>query len=234
MNRDSDCRPVISRPDAGIAVVTRWMVSDVEIQRALVEAIAAWWKGTPWPQGLLSVYCLTSTDGTSVVTYSQWTSETAWQESNSESLIAPACEFPGIERGEPVAYQLYRGSTRDGAPAPGCVVLVSVQFDGPDKERQKRWIDAVFEALESEPKLPEGGISGYFHVSLDGTRVLNYAEWTSEEAHREALEKSGQEAMGPNPKWRIVQTYPGIASSRVGRYKVAHGLSIPVVFERVA
>ncbi len=42
-------------------------------------------------------------------------------------------------------------------------------------------------------------ISGQFHASTDGTRVLNYAEWINKDAHIQALAKSG---MGPSAPGR--------------------------------
>jgi len=57
-------------------------------------------------------------------------------------------------------------------------------------------------------------------VSLDGTRVLNYAEWVDEASHHAALERSGIGAIGSGPKWRAVQTFPGLKGSRVVRYRL--------------
>jgi hypothetical protein len=106
-------------------------------------------------------------------------------------------------------------------------VVVSVTFDGPDEARLRAWVDAVFDALAAEEDLHPGGISGHFHVSTDGTRVLNYAEWTSEEAHREALERSSRGAVGSGPRWREVQTFPGLTSSTVRRYRLLGSLTGP-------
>lgn len=119
--------------------------------------------------------------------------------------------------GAPV-YRLYRGNRGEGIP--GALVVVSVEFEGPDEQRQRDWIDLVFTALDSEPARPEGGISGYFHVSGDGTRVLNYAEWTSAEAHAAALAAPGANGIGTTDVWKKVQTYPGMtAGGSVKRYR---------------
>ena len=155
------------------------------------------------------------------MTYAQWTSEEAYSE-----FLRSTGPPPDIYRPEPVKYRLYRGGTREGPRrVPGCIVIVSVEFAGPDEQRQRRWVDTVFEALDAEPVLHPGGIAGYFHLSTDGTRVLNYAEWTSEEAHREALEDSGQGAIGPGPKWRLVKNFPGVISNGFKRYRLHRSLS---------
>ncbi len=195
--------PQIARPDAGTVLVTE-------------SSSAATWEGVPWPAGLLSVTEFTAMDGGTVLTYTQW--------AGGEADRAFVAELTGAE---PVAYELYRSGEREDPPTPGCLVVVSVEFDGPDPRRQRQWIDTVFQALASEPEPAPGGISGHFHASTDGTRVLNYAEWTDERAHRDALERSGQGAVGRSPEWRRVQRFPGLKSSEVRRYRLLRALTEP-------
>ena len=128
--------------------------------------------------------------------------------------------LPTVAASAPVFYRRYRSGTRPDAGDPGCIVAVSVEFAGPDEARQRAWVDTVFEAIEAETTPPEGGLGAHFHVSLDGTRVLNYAEWVDEASHRAALERSGTGAVGSGPKWRDVQTFPGLKASRVTRYRL--------------
>jgi Antibiotic biosynthesis monooxygenase len=221
--------PEIARPDADTVLVSEWKVGKPERQRALVEAFVAAWDSAPWPQGLLSVNLFLSNDGETVLNYAQWTGENAYHEFASTLRQSRVEQIdravPGIERSGPVSYRLYRSAVRPDPPMTGCVVIVSIEFDGPDEQRQKRWIDAVFEALEAEAAPHPGGISGHFHLSSDGARVLNYAEWTSEEAHREALERSGQGTIGPGPKWREVRSFPGMKGSDYRRYRFAMSLN---------
>jgi deazaflavin-dependent oxidoreductase (nitroreductase family) len=139
---------------------------------------------------------LTSTDGETVLVYAH-----------------DAVDLPGATE-----YRLYRSAVRENPPPTGCVVVVSVEFDGPDEQRQREWVDTVFEALESETDPPAGGISARFHLSTDGTRVLNFAEWTDEQAHRDALARSGQGTVGVSPGWRRVLEFPGVKASGFRRY----------------
>jgi heme-degrading monooxygenase HmoA len=231
--------PDIARPDAGTVLVSEWKVGTQERRLALVEAFVAAWKDAPWPQGLLSVNLFLSTDGETVLNYAQWTSDDAYHEfvrtHRRERVEQIDRAVPGIERSGPDNYRLYRSGVRPDAPVPGCVVIVSVEFDGPDEQRQKRWVDTVFEALEAEIEPHPGGISGHFHICVDGTRVLNYAEWTSEEAHREAIERSGQGTLGSGPKWQQVRGFPGLKSGRFKRYRLAQSLnSEQVTIEQAA
>lgn len=70
---------------------------------------------------------------------------------------------PGIERLGTGRFRHYRSGRQEGdGRVPGCVVIVDVEFDGPDPGRQRAWVDAVFEALQGDPQPPPGGISAIF------------------------------------------------------------------------
>lgn len=230
--------PDITRSDVGTVLVSEWKVGSPERQRTLVEAFIAAWEGAPWPQGLLSTNLFLSTNGETVLNFAQWTDGEAYHEFVQTHLQSRVEQIdravPGIERSGPANYRVYRSGVRRDAPVPGCVVIVSVEFDGPNEWRQRLWVDTVFEALEAETEPHPGGISGHFHLSVDGARVLNYAEWTSEDAHREAIERSGQGSIGSGPKWGQVRSFPGIKSSGFKRYRLAHSLISGSATERGA
>jgi len=222
--------PRVARTDVGAILVSEWTVETPERQRATVEAFRSIWESVLWPVGLLSVNLFSSTDGSTIMNYAQWTSEGAYQAFTRSHLRSRLVEeidrlIPGIERKPPIQYRMYRGNSRENPPPTGCVVMVSVEFEGPDEQRQRRWIDTVFDAIHDETELPPGGISGYFHTSIDGTRVLNYAEWIDEESHRWAIERSGQGTIGRNPKWLEVRNFPGVRSSGFNRYQLAASYS---------
>ncbi|WP_433274068.1 hypothetical protein ACQPZF_20710 [Actinosynnema sp. CS-041913] len=149
----------------------------------------------PRPEGLLADYRLAGSGD--VVTYSQWSGS------------------PDVDGF--VAYRRYRSTgLRDAAAEPGCVVLVSVEFERPGVAEQ--WVDLVFEALAAEEEPHPGGISGHFHISTDGLRVLNYAEWTSAAAHIDAVSR-GNGSVGVSEVWQRVHAFPGLKSSDVRRYR---------------
>ncbi|MFE9748180.1 hypothetical protein ACFYOT_25020 [Saccharothrix saharensis] len=155
----------------------------------------------PRPDGLLDARWLQELDGDGVVTYSQWSRP--------------------VERDGAVAYRRYRSVGPASADRPvGCVVLVSVRFDRSGVAEE--WVDLVLAALAAEDEPHPGGISAHFHVGVDGTRVLNYAEWTSARAHVDAMAR-GDGAVGRTSLWRRVRSFPGLTSSDVRRYRVAGG-----------
>jgi hypothetical protein len=170
--------------------LTREDVSLVLLNRSFVSF-------EPRPPGLLDVQYLAPLDGGDPVTLSQWS--------------GPA-EVPGA-----VAYRRHRavGLGADDRPA-GCVVLVSVEFDRAGVAEE--WVDLVLRALASEEPHP-GGIAACFHVGLDGRRVLNYALWTSAQAHQDALDR-GDGAVGSGEPWRRVRSFQHLSSSEVVRHRV--------------
>jgi quinol monooxygenase YgiN len=224
----TDARPDLTRPGVGVVKASTWRVGTPERQRATVDAIATAWRSRDWPfGGLLSYTVHTGEDGDTLFHYSQWRDEAAYREffarhrdDRNDEIDAAV---PGIERVGIASYELYRrrAPAADGRRVPGCVVIVDVEFDGPDAARQRDWVDGVFEALETDPRPHPGGISGTFHTSLDGTRVLNYAEWESAEAHIEALAAPGDGIGSATPQWCKVKAYPGVAGGGVRRYTPA-------------
>lgn len=213
--------PDIAGPEAGVALVSRWDVGTPDLQRAAIAHAQEAWHRIAWPEGLLSVSWFAGLEGETVFVYSKWEDEACadrFAKTDGPTFLQGLKDVvPGLELRPPVRYQLYRSARRENAPPVGCLVVVSVTFDGADAGRQRRWIDLVFEALAGDPSPHPGGISGHFHVSLDGTRVLNYAEWTSADAHRDALERA-KGSVGHGPKWREVQSFPGLTASDVRRY----------------
>jgi quinol monooxygenase YgiN len=228
MTRRTDAHPDLADPRVGAPFFSTWRVGTPLRQRQTVEAVAAAWERRPWPtDGLLSYHLYTGHDATTLLHYSQWTDEEAYEAfvktRRQERIDEIDTAVPGIERLGLGRYRRYRGGRRDGR-VPGCVVIVDIEFEGPDPRRQRAWVDAVLEALEHDPHPHPGGIGAHFHLSTDGTRVLNYAEWESAQAHIEAMAGSGPGIGSPGALWERVQTWPGLRSTTVSRYDHAVGL----------
>ncbi|WP_221359202.1 antibiotic biosynthesis monooxygenase [Streptomyces beigongshangae] len=231
MTRRTDEHPEMARPEVGAPIFSTWRVGTPERQRAAVEAIAATWERRPWPaEGLLGYHVYAGEDGTTLLHHSQWRSEQDHEAfvkvHRQERVDEIDVVVPGIERVGLDRYRHHRSGVREtGTRAPGCVVIVEIEFEDADAARQRAWVDAVFEALESEPAPHPGGISAHFHLSTDGRKVLNYAEWESADAHRRAMAAPGDGVGSRTPQWERVQTYPGLKRSTVGRYTHALGLA---------
>ncbi|MFG2674250.1 antibiotic biosynthesis monooxygenase [Streptomyces sp. NPDC048445] len=224
-------RPDFTRADAGIVKVSTWDAGTPERQGQTVEAIREAWDSREWPHpGLLSYSVGAGEDGRTLLHYSQWSDEQSYQDfvrtGRDDRNADIDAAVPGIERLGPHTYELYRSSSLGGSDTrePGCVVTVDVEFEGADRARQRDWVDSVFEALGTDPAPAPSGIAGHFHVSTDGTRVLNYAEWVSAQAHIDALAASGNGVGSPTPQWERVRSYPGVTGGGVHRYTPALSL----------
>ncbi|MCZ4515467.1 antibiotic biosynthesis monooxygenase [Streptomyces sp. ActVer] len=230
MTRRTDTHPAMTRPEVGAPFFSTWRVGTPERQKETVGAIAATWERRAWPaEGLLGYHVYTGEDGTTLLHHSQWRSEQDYEAFVKVHLQERVDEVdlavPGIERVGLGRYRRYRSGSQEAENRiPGCVVIVEIEFEGPDPDRQRAWVDAVFEALESEPNLSSGGISAHFHLSTDGTKVLNYAEWETAQAHIDAPAAPGGGVGSRSPEWERVQTYPGLKQSTVHRYTHALGL----------
>ncbi|KPI12916.1 Antibiotic biosynthesis monooxygenase [Actinobacteria bacterium OK074] len=226
----TDAHPDLADPRIGAPLFSTWRVGTPLRQRKTVEAVAATWERRPWPaDDLLGYHVYTGHDASTLLHYSQWTSEQAYEAfvkvRRQERVDEIDTAVPGIERVGLARYRRYRSGVREGeVRVPGCIVVVDIEFEGPDPDRQRAWVDAVFEALASEPTPHPGGISAHFHLSTDGTRVLNYAEWESAQAHLEALAAPGDGIGSATAAWERVQTWPGLKGTTVSRFDHAVGL----------
>lgn len=226
--------PEITRPGVGVVKVSTWRVGTPERQRAAVEAISTAWRRRDWPHGgLLSYSVMVGEDGTTLLHYSQWRDEAAYQDfvrtGRDERNAEIDAAVPGIERLGLGSYELYRsGEPAEGdTRVPGCVVIVDVEFEGPDPARQREWTDTVFAALDGDRYEQSAGIAAHFHASTDGTRVLNYAEWENADGHILALKAPGDGVGSGSEQWEKVRTFPGLAGSTVNRYRPAISLAAP-------
>ncbi|MFJ4655327.1 nitroreductase family deazaflavin-dependent oxidoreductase [Nocardia sp. NPDC088792] len=208
-----DLPPDITRPDAHTVLVTESPAH----QRKVVQDKLAELAHTAWPAGLVSLSAFLSIDGEKVLTYSQWAEGASGREFVS-----------GFAGTEPIEYHLYRSVAGPDRPVPGCTVVLNIEFQGPDPQRQRQWIDTVLEAMAEETDPAPGGISGHFHVSTDGTWAMPFAEWTDAQAHIDALERSTLGMVGSAPGWQRVRDFPGVKGSRFRRYTMLGSLSSPL------
>ncbi|WP_369202855.1 antibiotic biosynthesis monooxygenase [Streptomyces sp. PU-14G] len=201
MSRRVEGSPEVARAPARVVVLTTRHVGDGGPARGAAEAVAR--RGDErWPEGLLSWSLLESTDGQALMAYEQWSDDTALD----SALSGPAPYEPGIPGAEPsapVRYRLYRSHLGGGQEREvGCVVTPVFDVDGP--ARQRRFVDEIFAMTQGTSRQP-GLIAAHFHLSTDGTRVVNYAEWTDERSHAYSLT-----AEDPAGLRRRIGEFPGV------------------------
>ncbi|MFF7445177.1 MULTISPECIES: antibiotic biosynthesis monooxygenase [unclassified Streptomyces] len=224
MTRRTDTHPDLTDPRTGAPFFSTWRVGTPERQARAVEAIARTWESRPWGSAeLLGYHVYAGHDGTTLMHHSQWRSEEGYeaffttrrQERNDEIDTA----VPGIERVRLERYRLRRSHLRSAGDTrePGLIVTVRIDFAPDAAEKRADWVDLVVDALGG-PDADPGLISAHFHLSTDGTHVLNYAEWESDQAYDQAI--GGPES----PQWERVRTYPGVLGFTGSRYRHVLGL----------
>ncbi|ARZ68942.1 hypothetical protein SMD11_3305 [Streptomyces albireticuli] len=204
--------PEITRPDVHTVYMSHWFVDGAEQGRAVLDEIVDAWERTPWFEGVLSLSCYLSSEHDTVLTYAQCANDDVYRPFLRSLPAGPA-------RTEPIAYRPYRSVVRGpGAGAPGSLILASFDVDG--AERQRRVVNTVVDHLEATPAEDQTGLlAAHFHVSVDGTRVLNVAEWTSDEAHAAFLDGASRR--------RVLQLSldtPGVRPIGFKRYHFHRGL----------
>lgn len=204
--------PDVRRPDStSVHLAQRYVPDRGSGVEALHEAVAQW-QAAPWPAGVLSASAFLSTDHDTVLTYVQ----TAGPAAHSDFTAG----LKGLAGAETVGYRLHRAIVLDDGPAaPASFVVATFDVDGPDP--QERIVASIAGALATAPPGQHPGmISANFHLSTDGTRVINYAEWTSDEAHVAFLDGATRAAT-----LRATHDTPGVRPIGFKRYHLLHSLT---------
>ncbi|MEV0243765.1 hypothetical protein AB0I06_28160 [Streptomyces sp. NPDC050674] len=225
MSRRTDQHPDPTAPRAAAPFFSTWRVGTPERQRQTVEAIGRTWERRPWPAAdLLAYHVYAGDDGSTLMHYSQWTGEQAYESfvkaHRQERVDEIDTAVPGIERVGLGRYRRYRSRERavGDARVPGLIVTVRVDFAAGAQQRREEWVDLVVKALDDDPEGHAGLVSAHFHLSTDGGHVLNYAEWDSADAYDRALAAPTSEG------WERVRAYPGVQGRTGSRYRHALGL----------
>ena len=207
----SDSVPSMTRPGVGLVALNRWRTTDRAHQLRLAAASVDAWEALSWPPGLIGHHVALSEDGEVVLNYSQWSDRAALERFAADGLAERAewvqARGGEVDRISSVHARRYR--TMSGPRAPGevagCLVLVS--FATEDAGRQVALVDGIVHNATTQQPIAPGMLASHFHVSVDGTRVVNVVEFTSAEAHRQVVE---QASFQDSPVFRFITAQPGV------------------------
>jgi hypothetical protein len=210
-----------------LALVSTWDLAIPDQQRAVADLAMDACKELVFTRPeLLSHSCMLGTDGTTLLHYQQWRDRNAAREfiATGQHVWHRAVDavVQGTEREPMREYEIYRATrfTSEHLET-GCVVIVDRVFIRPDREQAERWIDSMFALPEPDDPMP-GAIAAHFHLSLDGARVFNFAQWTTEQAHHQISFSTVEElntALANNPDWRAVEAAPTLGRTKFRRYR---------------
>ncbi|MGD3107542.1 hypothetical protein [Streptomyces sp. YGL11-2] len=193
----------------------------------MLDGVARAWEETPLPDGFLSQVLFAGTDGRSVLNYGQWTSGSAHREfvrtegtGLAERIAAVLDRVGDVADYGPGRFRLH-GSLllpEGEAPAPGCVVRVAFRTAG--HEPARRLVDGLLEMFGGRQS-GDGGIASHFHISEDGTRVVNYSEWTDAQSHERVVATQLQDGGAVK---RFIAGVEGVEPLGFRRYTAPRGL----------
>lgn len=208
--RPASAPPDVRRADSrAVHVAQRWFPDRDAALAALAEAAEQWRTAGP-PPGLLSFNGYLDTEDDTVLTYAQ-TDGTV----DHRSLTAG---LSGLAGAATVEYRLDRALVL-GTGTPTAFVVATFDVDGPGP--QQHIVDSITAAVEQAPAARHPGLlSANFHLSTDGSRVLNYAEWTDDRSHEEFLAGATRTAT-------LAATHrtPGVRPIGFKRYRLLHSLT---------
>ncbi|EPH44730.1 hypothetical protein ABT390_31060 [Streptomyces aurantiacus] len=228
----TDPLPDILRDDAGHVLMSEGDVGDPARQRAVIQGAFEAWRRHPLPEGFLSRAFFAGTDGRTVLDYAQWTSAEAYRafarDEDGQELVRGIQAAIGADTEGPGVYRLYR-SMKAAAGTPGVTpgVVVRVAFDTDGESTARRLVDTIVDHYggEQPPGDEGGGLASHFHIRQDGLRVVNYSEWTSEEAHQRMFE--GHIDVEDGGPMAVIREIPGVRVLGFRRFLPGLGLRRP-------
>jgi uncharacterized protein YbjT (DUF2867 family) len=180
--------PRIPRDDAGLVVVSTWTLPDAARQRAAADAALDAWRTAAWPGGMLAHSVLLGTDGRTVLHYSQWTGDAAFdafQRAEPPTRVrAIDAAVPGIVRNGFTRYRWHRGTPSAGLPVPATIVVE--RYRAASGEAGRRLADS----LARRPPAATGASAAHVHLAHDGG-VLVWTEFAGRGAERRPGDASG-------------------------------------------
>jgi MFS transporter, DHA2 family, multidrug resistance protein len=110
-------------------------------------------------------------------------------------------------------FTLYRSVHTGLADPAGCIVIVDFRVKSSKIARQ--WVDELIDA-SAGMTAPQGMLSAHFHISSDGTRMINYAEWVDSDSHQRSVDRRPQHEH--NRVTEVVDQTPGIVFQGFDRF----------------
>ena len=184
-----------------------------EQQQELIEAIEEFLETVKTQPGFVSANLHKSIDGVKVVNYAQWSSLEEFEAfRNNQKVQAKAAKLFGLGTSDSHVYEIVASESKVGTPAikEGEYIVHFAEFSM-QPENQPKMVELAKEHIKPAMEQP-GLISATFHRSLDGTRVINYGQWTNKEAIEELVKKPGFSK--DKPYW------DGIADNEYHLYEV--------------
>ncbi|VEP16398.1 putative antibiotic biosynthesis monooxygenase [Hyella patelloides LEGE 07179] len=184
-------------------------------QDDLIAAIKEFLETVKTQPGFVSANLHKSTDGVKVANYAQWASTAEFEAfRNNVEIQKKAEKLFTFDRPDSHVYEIVTCESKVGTPEikEGEYLTHFAEFSM-KPENQPKMIELAKEHVKPAMEQP-GLISATFHRSLDGTRVINYGQWSNQEAIEQLTKQPGFGKAAPYGE--------GIADNEYHLYEVVH------------
>jgi quinol monooxygenase YgiN len=206
--------PTIATNNELVTVIIIFSV-EPERQQELIDAILDFLETVKQQPGFVSASIHKSIDGVKIANYAQWRSLEEYQAfvKNAE-VQGKAVKLREFDRADSHVYQVVISESKVGTPkiTKNGYIAHFAEFRMPP-ENQPRMVELAKENIGKAMELP-GLISANFHRSLDGTRVINYGQWSDRQTIKELKKQPGFGSQ--SPYWE------GIAENEHHLYEVVY------------
>ncbi|MBV6624814.1 MAG: antibiotic biosynthesis monooxygenase [Rivularia sp. (in: Bacteria)] len=182
-----------------------------EKQQELIDTITTFLDTVKQQPGFVSANIHKSLDGVKVANYAQWKTKQDFENFlNNPEVQQQAAKIREYSSDMHV-YEVVISESIEGIPEIDKKYIYHFAEFRMKPENQPRMIELAKENVGKAMKLP-GLVSANFHRSLDGTRVINYGQWSNQEAIENLKKQPG--FGGESPYWE------GIAENEHHLYKL--------------
>ncbi len=168
--------------DNEVATVIVIFNVEPEKQQQLIDTIAEFVNTVKYLPGFVSANIHKSLDGVKVANYAQWKTKQDFENflNNSEAQEKGA-KLREFNPPDSHVYEVVISDSKEGIPQIEKKYIYHFAEFRMQPENQPRMVELAQENVGKAMKLP-GLVSANFHRSLDGTRVINYGQWSDKEA----------------------------------------------------
>jgi quinol monooxygenase YgiN len=154
---------------------------EAEKQQELIDTIADFLNTVKQQPGFVSANIHKSIDGVKVANYAQWKTKQEFENFLNNPEVQEKSAKIRKYNPDSHVYEVVISESKEGIPQIEKKYIYHFAEFRMQPENQPRMIELAKENVGKAMKLP-GLVSANFHRSLDGTRVINYGQWSNKEA----------------------------------------------------
>ena len=207
--------PTISTNNELATVIVIFNV-EPEKQQELLDTVAEFVKTVKQQPGFVSANLHKSLDGLKVANYAQWKTKEDFENFIQNPVIKEKASKIKAFKPDSHVYEVVISESKEGIPEIDKKYIYHFAEFRMQPENQPKMIELAKENVVKAMKLP-GLVSANFHSSIDGTRVINYGQWSDKEAIENLKKQPG--IGSESPYWA------GIAENEHHLYELAFSVT---------